>query len=78
MHMAVVFSRYILLAWEHRKNTDSKTLGHLFFEFGEDVKEVDFIEALADLMKLILDIVASGEREVTINVAELKLYSIKC
>lgn len=47
-------------------------MGHLFFEFGEDVKEVDFIEALADLLKFILDIVTLGEREVTINVAEFK------
>ena len=71
-HTTIVFSRYILLAWEQRKNTDSKTLGYLFFEFGEDVKEINFKEALAGLMKFILEIVSSGEREVVINVSEFK------
>ena len=53
-HTTIVFSRSIFLAWEHQKNNDPKTLGHLFFEFGEDVREVDFKEALLGLMKLIL------------------------
>ena len=71
-HTTIVFSRYIFLAWEHRKNNDTKTLGHLFFEFGEDVREVDFKEALLGLMKLILDLIQTGEKEIIINVEELK------
>ena len=71
-HTTIVFSRYIFLAWEQRKHNDSKTLGHLFFEFGEDVKEVDFKEALLELMKLILDIIQTEEKEIIINIEELK------
>lgn len=67
-HTTIVFSRYIFLAWEQRKQNDTKTLGHLFFEFGE----VDFKEALISLMKLILELVQTGEKEIIINVEELK------
>ena len=71
-HTTIVFSRYIFLAWEQRKHNDAKTLGHLFFEFGEDIREVDFKEALMSLMKLILNLVQTGEKEIIINVKELK------
>ena len=71
-HTTIVFSRYIFLAWEQRKTNDIKTLGHLFFEFGEDIREVDFKEALRSLMKLILDFVQTGEKEIVINTEELK------
>lgn len=71
-HMTIVFSRYIFLAWEQRKANDIKTLGHLFFEFGEDIREVDFKEALRSLMQLILELVQTGEKEIVINAEELK------
>jgi hypothetical protein len=71
-HTTIVFSRYIFLAWEQRKNTDAKTLGYLFFEYGEDVKEIDFKEVLKNLVKFILDIISTGDREVIINVAEFR------
>jgi len=71
-HTTIVFSRYIFLAWEQRKANDDKTLGYLFFEFGEDIAEVDFKDALRSLMVLILDIVSSGEREVVIDVQQFK------
>jgi len=41
-HTTIVFSRYIFLTWEQCKANDDKTLGYLFFEFGEDVCEVNF------------------------------------
>lgn len=71
-HTTIVFSRYIFLAWEQRKVRDPKTLGHLFFEFGEDVQELDYKEALANLLRLILDIVQTEEKEIVINIEELK------
>jgi len=71
-HTTIVFSRYIFLAWEQRKANDDKTLGYLFFEFGEDIREVDFTEALLSLMNFILDIINSGKDEVVIKVSDFK------
>ena len=71
-HTTIVFSRYIFLAWEQRKNNDDKTLGYLFFEFGEDVQEIDFKEALLSLMNFVLDIINTDMQEIVINVAAFK------
>jgi hypothetical protein len=71
-HTTIVFTRYIFLAWEQRKTNDDKTLGYLFFEFGEDVAEVDFKDALRSLMVFVLEVVKTGEREIIINVQEFK------
>jgi hypothetical protein len=71
-HTTIVFSRYIFLAWEQRKNNDDKTLGYLFFEFGEDVQEIDFKEALLSLMNFVLDIIKSDKQEIVINVSAFK------
>ena len=71
-HTTIVFTRYIFLAWEQRKANDDKTLGYLFFEFGEDVAEVDFKDALRNLMLLVLDVLTTGEREIILNVHEFK------
>jgi len=30
-HTTLVFARYILLGWQHRRNTDDRSLGDLFF-----------------------------------------------
>jgi hypothetical protein len=73
-HTTIVFSRYILLAWEQRKQADPKTLGYMFFEFGEDIQQIDFKEALLGLLSLIMDITKTGEneKEIIINLDELK------
>ncbi|MCL1950773.1 MAG: hypothetical protein FWF59_13715 [Turicibacter sp.] len=71
-HTTIVISRYIFLAWEQRKHNDPKALGHLFLEFGEDVREIDFWEALFELIQLVLDIIESSEKEGLVNVEEIK------
>jgi len=71
-HTTIVFSRYIFLAWEQRKHNDDKTLGYLFFEFGEDVREVDFADALIALMSFILEIIITDKEEVLIKVSDFK------
>ena len=35
-HTTIVFSRYIILAWQSRCHSDQRTLGGLFYEFIED------------------------------------------
>ena len=71
-HTTIVFSRYIFLSWEQRKTNDDKTLGYLFFEFGEDIREVDFTEALLSMMNFILDIINSDQEEIVIKVSDFK------
>jgi len=45
-YTTIVFTRYILIAWQMRKEEDSKTIGNLFYMLSEDLKDIDFITAL--------------------------------
>lgn len=51
-HTTIVFTRYILIAWQMRKETDPKTFGNLFYELEEDIQDIDFVTALQSLIDL--------------------------
>lgn len=51
-HTTVVFTRYIILEWERRHHQDLRTLGGLFFEYCDEVRELDFKEALSSLLEV--------------------------
>ena len=55
-HTTIVFSRYILLAWQHRQSTDQRTLGGLFYELCDEVGTLDWTVALQQLIELITEI----------------------
>ena len=55
-HTTIVFSRYILLAWQHRQSTDERTLGSLFLMLCDEVSELDWAVALSQLVELINDV----------------------
>ena len=64
--VAVVFVRYLILAWEQRVNTDERTIGELFFEYAEELSEADWKEALQTLLTAI--IVEIGKNDVLVKV----------
>lgn len=49
-HTAIVFTRYMLLALEQRKNTDQRTLGELFFFIVDEQADITFSRSLSILM----------------------------
>lgn len=49
-HTTIVFTRYILLEWERRHHQDNRTLGGLFFLICDEVRDIDFKNALIDLL----------------------------
>lgn len=55
-HTTIVFTRYIVLAWQHRQNTDPRTFGWYFFIMCDEVSELDWATALRQLVSLIDDI----------------------
>ena len=54
-HTTIVFSRYIVLSWQNRCNTDQRTLGGLFYELCDEVNELDWAVALQQLIELLED-----------------------
>lgn len=68
-HTTIVFARYILIAWQTRKEEDPKTIGNLFYMLSEDVKDIDFVTALQSLIDLFQTL---AEAKVSLNMGEFK------
>lgn len=49
-HVAIVFTRYMLLALEQRKNEDQRTLGELFFFLVDEMADITFSRSLCIIM----------------------------
>jgi hypothetical protein len=64
-HTTIVFSRYILLAWQHRQSTDQRTLGGLFHLLCDEVSQLDWAIALKQLIDLIEDVVKKANKKIT-------------
>lgn len=55
-HTTIVFSRYILLAWQHRQSTDQRSFGGLFYLLCDEVGTIDWAIALQQLVDMITEI----------------------
>ena len=53
-HVAIVFTRYMLLAMEQRQNEDQRTLGELFFFLVDEMADITFSRALGILMDALM------------------------
>jgi hypothetical protein len=51
-HTSIVFTRYIMLAQENRKNNDVRTIGGFFYQCCDELQDIQFCE----VMQLIIDI----------------------
>ena len=62
-HTTIVFSRYILLAWQHRQSTDQRTLGGLFYLLCDEVSTMDWVVALQQLLDLINEVATTAKKK---------------
>ena len=53
-HVAIVFTRYMLLATEQRQNEDQRTLGELFFFLVDEMADITFSRSLGILMDALM------------------------
>ena len=60
-HTTIVFTRYIVLAWQHRLSTDARSFGGMFHAMCDEVKELDWAVALTTLVELVEQIAKSQE-----------------
>ena len=63
-HTTIVFSRYILLAWQHRQSTDQRSLGGLFYELCDEVGTLDWAVALQQLLELISEVATKAGKKI--------------
>lgn len=64
-HTTIVFSRYILLAWQHRKSTDARSFGGLFYFLCDEVGTLDWAIALQQLIDLINEITLKAGKKLS-------------
>ncbi len=64
-HTTIVFSRYVLLAWQHRQSTDQRSLGGLFYHLCDEVSTLDWAVALQQLVELICEVANKAGKKLT-------------
>ena len=60
--VAVVFARYVMLAYLNRVQTDERTLGELFFRSCEELADITLQEAFQLLIKVFAEYVLEKQR----------------
>ena len=58
-HVAIVFTRYMMLAMEQRRNEDDRTLGEIFFYFTDELKDITFGESFRIIITAMIDSVCA-------------------
>lgn len=54
-HVAIVFTRYLMIAIEQRRNEDDRTLGEIFFFFTDELADITFGESLQIILTAMLE-----------------------
>lgn len=64
-HTTIVFTRYIVLAWQHRLSSDARSFGGLFHAICDEVKEIDWAVALTTLVEIVEQIGKKSGKRIT-------------
>ena len=54
-HVAIVFTRYMLLSVEKRLNENDRTVGELFFIMVDELQDITFNQSMAIIVQAFLD-----------------------
>lgn len=63
-HTTIVFARFIVLSWQNRCNTDSRTIGGLFYELCDEANELDWALVLQQLIELFQDALKQTHKKI--------------
>ena len=58
-HVAIVFTRYLMIAMEQRRNVDNRTLGEIFYFFTDELKDITFGESFQIIIIAMIDSVCA-------------------
>ena len=58
---ALVFTRFIILEWMRRKENDVRTLGELFYATFDEVRDIELMDALGNLLSILEEGLNSGD-----------------
>ena len=58
-HVAIVFTRYLMIAMEQRRSEDDRTLGEIFFFFTDELTDITFGESFQIIITAMIDSVCA-------------------
>ena len=58
-HVAIVFTRYLMIAMEQRRCEDGRTLGEIFFFFTDELTDITFGESFQIIITAMIDSVCA-------------------
>ena len=58
-HVAIVFTRYLMIAMEQRRNEDDRTLGEIFYFFTDELADITFGESFQIIITAMMDCVSA-------------------
>ena len=58
-HVAIVFTRYLMIAMEQRRNEDHRTLGEIFYFFTDELKDITFGESFQIIITAMIESVCA-------------------
>ena len=58
---ALILTRFIILEWIRRKNSDEKTICELFYVCCEDVRDMEYSEALKQVLPIFVTGINNGD-----------------
>ena len=58
-HVAIVFTRYLMIAMEQRRNEDDRTLGEIFYFFTDELRDITFGESFHIIITAMIDSVCA-------------------
>ena len=59
-HIAIVFTRYMMLAVETRQATDNRTLGEIFYLISDELADITWIEAFHMMLEIFMEILSDN------------------
>lgn len=57
-HIAVVFTRYMMLAVENRQTNDNRTLGEIFYLVSDELSDITWIEAFHMIIQIFMETIS--------------------
>lgn len=61
-HVAIVFTRYLMIAMEQRRNEDDRTFGEIFYFFIDELADITFGESFRIIITAMIDSVCAVSR----------------
>lgn len=58
-HVAIVFTKYLMIAMEQRRKEDNRTLGEIFYFFTDELADITFGESFRIIMTAMIDSVCA-------------------